>query len=77
MPDAKARTRIAWLLWCLQQGYVKAEDRDILHNWLDDDPATLHPDDAEIRPHLLAMADEVIAAAHVTTAVLSKRQENQ
>ena len=68
-----ARTHIAWLLWCLQQGYVKAEDRAILHNWLDDDPATLHPNDAETRPHLLAMADEVIAAVNAVNT--AKRQE--
>ena len=61
-PETSARTHIAWLLWCLQQGYVNAEDRAILHNWLDDDPATFHPDDAKEVPHLLAMADEVIAA---------------
>lgn len=58
-----SRTHIAWLIWCFQQGYVKAEDRAILDNWLDDDPATLHPRDAELRPHLLALADEVIEAA--------------
>jgi hypothetical protein len=57
-----ARTHVAWLLWCLDQGYIKAEDRAILDNWLEEDPATLHPDDAEQRPHLRTMADEVIAA---------------
>ena len=56
------REHVAWLMWCLNQGYVNAEDRSILSNWLKDDPDTLHPDDARLRPHLLAMADEVIAA---------------
>lgn len=49
-------------MWCLDQGYVNAEDRAISDNWLEKDPATLHPDDARLRPHLLSMADEVIAA---------------
>lgn len=56
------REDVAWLLWCLNQGYVNAADREILDNWLLEDPAQLHPDDAALRPHLLAMADQVIAA---------------
>ena len=56
-----ARFHLAWLLWCFNEGYVTAEDRAISENWLLDDPATLHPDDAVLRPHLLAMADEVLA----------------
>jgi hypothetical protein len=60
--DEAVRLRVAWLMWCLNQGYVDAEDRAILDNWLEEDPATLHSDDARLRPHLLAMADEVIAA---------------
>lgn len=54
-----ARTHTAWLLWCISEGYTKAEDRDILTNWLEKDP--IHPDDAALRPQLLAMADEVLA----------------
>jgi len=60
--DEAVRCRVAWLMWCLNQGYVNVEDRAILGNWLEEDPAALHPDDAAQRPHLLAMADEVIAA---------------
>jgi hypothetical protein len=59
----EARVHVAWLMWCLDQGYTDAEDRALLENWLQDDPVTLHPDDAKLRPHLLAMADEVLAAA--------------
>jgi hypothetical protein len=58
------RRRVAWLMWCFEHGYVNAEDRSVLTNWLEEDPATLHPADAGRRPHLLAMADEVIAAVH-------------
>lgn len=54
------RERLAWLMWCYQQGYTNAEDRAILTNWMLEDPATLHPDDAKLRVHLLAMADEVL-----------------
>lgn len=60
MPEG--REHLAWLMYCYQQGYVKAEDRAILANWLLDDPATLHPDDAALHPHLLAMADEILDA---------------
>lgn len=58
---SSARVHLAWLMWCYQQGYVKAEDRAGMTNWLLEDPMTLHPDDAALRPHLLAMADEVLA----------------
>ena len=43
------RAHVAWLMWCLDQGYVSAEDRAVLEeasrrqgepaNWLLDDPA--------------------------------------
>jgi hypothetical protein len=56
-----ARTHLAWLIWCFNEGYVTAEDRAVSGpNWLLDDPATMHPDDAKLRPHLLTMADEVL-----------------
>jgi len=61
VPD-ELRADVAWLMYCLDQGYANRADRDILTNWLLEDPATLHPDDQALRPHLLAMADEVIAA---------------
>lgn len=56
-----ARIHLAWLIWCYEQGYTLAEDREILSNWLLDDPASLHPDDLRDRGGLLAMADEVLA----------------
>ena len=62
MTEEDARLYVAWLLWCIGQGYVRHEDRAHMKNWLYDDPATLHPDDAALRPHLLKMADEVLAA---------------
>lgn len=61
--DEGARAHVAWLLWCLGEGYANPADRACLTNWLADDPATLHPDDARLRPHLLGMADEVLAVA--------------
>jgi len=48
--------------WCVNEGYVKAEDRAILTNWFLDDPASLHPRDAADRDGWLSTADEVIAA---------------
>ena len=59
-PDV--RSHLAWLMWCYQQGYTNPLDREGMTNWLLDDPATLHPDDAALRPRLLAMADEILAA---------------
>lgn len=56
-----AREHIAWLFWCIDEGYVNAADRAGMTNWLAEDPAALHPDDAAEREHLLAMADEVLA----------------
>jgi hypothetical protein len=45
MSDCRAatRARVGWLMWCLNQGYADPSDRAILHNWLEDDPATLSP----------------------------------
>ncbi len=51
MSDERARTHLAWLIWCFGQGYVKAEDRAILTNWVEEEP------DAD----LLAMADEILS----------------
>jgi len=54
------REHLAWLMWCYQQGYTNGEDRAGMTNWLLEDPDTLHADDAKLRPHLLAMADEIL-----------------
>lgn len=57
-----ARERLAWLMWCYQQGYTDPEDRVIITNWMANDPAILTADDVEEREHLLTMADEVLDA---------------
>lgn len=66
------RQRVAWLLWCADQGYLLKADRDVL-----DDAATargesanlflqpldqLHADDLRDREGWLQLADAVIAA---------------
>lgn len=56
-----ARSHLAWLIWCYQQGYTNAEDRAIITSWMDDPESEVHPDDVKLRRHLLAMADEVLA----------------
>lgn len=57
-----ARAHVAWLLWCANQGYLKAEDRAILGgNHFLEDPQTLHQRDRDERPGWLQMADEVLA----------------
>jgi hypothetical protein len=64
-----ARFHLAWLLWCYEQGYTKAEDREGgIGNWLLRDPATLCAEDVELRLDLLAMADEVLAALEAERA---------
>lgn len=64
-----ARLHLAWLMWCMSEGYDNEEDRTLpgMTNWLLDDPATLHPDDQALRPHLLAMAAEVLKAIPAET----------
>lgn len=57
----RIRIQVAWLMWCLNQGYQNAQDRAILMNWFLEDLETLRPEDVVIRAHLLAMADQVIA----------------
>jgi hypothetical protein len=55
------REHIAWLLYCLDQGYTKAEDRALLENWLLVSNNELTTVELELKADLLAMADEVIA----------------
>jgi hypothetical protein len=62
------RQQIAWLLWCIREGYTAAADRATLTNWMGDDPATMHPADVVARRELLQMADEVLAAVAALTA---------
>lgn len=62
-PNADSvRYHTAWLLWCFNQGYVKAEDRSILTNWLLEPAGQLSRDDLTLRANLLAMTDELLAA---------------
>ena len=57
------RYEIAWRIWCWQQGYGKAEDREHLVNHMrePDDRLTIH--DIQERDELLQIADVVIALA--------------
>ena len=73
VPAEPVRELIAWLLWCIDQGYTDPDDRAILHNWMGDDPATLHPDDVIRREHLMAMADGILEAA-LPAIVLAERE---
>ena len=57
------RERLAYLMWCFHEGYMKAEDRAVGEgNWLLLPVSDLHPDDVELRENLLAMADEILEA---------------
>lgn len=57
---ADLRTKIAWLLWCANEGYLTEADRAGVSNIFTADPATLHPDDAFSLPKWLGMADALI-----------------
>jgi hypothetical protein len=67
-------TRVAWLLWCFQEGYIAAEDRVGMTNWLEEDPRQLHPDDQALWPQLLALANEVIAAVREDNRARRRRR---
>ena len=63
MSDVSAREKVAWLLWCANQGYIKAEDRAVLSGGPDTFVADMqHPDDLAELPGWLDMADQVLAA---------------
>lgn len=61
MTEKRIREHVGWLIWCVSQGYVRAEDREGLTNWLLEDDSGLHPADVELKAGLLAAADEVLA----------------
>ncbi len=64
-----ARFHLAWLMWCIDQGYMTAEDREVgTGNWLLRDPSTLCEEDVIVREELLTMADEVLAEIEKPTA---------
>lgn len=54
------RYEIAWLIWCWQQGYGKAEDRELLSNWMREDSGQLTGKDIADREACLSIADEVM-----------------
>lgn len=56
------RDRIAWLMWCANEGYLTDADRAGVSNIFTADPATLHPDDEFSLPRWRGMADAVIEA---------------
>lgn len=61
MADNDHRAHVGWLIWCVSEGYVKAEDRAVIRNWLLYDDRDLNPHDVDLKADLLAMADEVLA----------------
>lgn len=63
MTTETPRIRLAWLIYCFNQGYVTPEDRAVVRNWMGDDldPAKSHPNDIVTQAACLGMADEVLA----------------
>ena len=43
--SAELRETVAHLLWCANQGYLQASDRELVDNMFKEDPATLHAQD--------------------------------
>jgi hypothetical protein len=66
------RIRLAWLMWCYEQGYKVPEDRAIITNWLGDDDALLTSNDRRDRDALLGMADEVLDLMSGLRGVLTR-----
>ena len=67
---------VAYLMWCISEGYLNESDRAIGRNWFLDDIDLLHVDDRKARPHWLVLAKEVVAAAGpslVAEAVAAER----
>jgi hypothetical protein len=57
------RQTVAYLMWQIGEGYIDPRDRAVVDdNWFTHDPSKMHPDDAARLPHLLTIADEVLAA---------------
>jgi hypothetical protein len=58
---------VAWLLWQVNQGAIKAEDRAIGTNWFLEPVDQLLVDDQAERPHWIALAREVmrLTAEHI------------
>ncbi len=54
--------RVAYLLWQVNEGYIKAEDREIGTNWFLTPVGSQHEDDEAERQGWLDLAAEVIAA---------------
>ena len=64
------RDRIAWLMWCANEGYLTDADRAGVSNIFTADPATLHPDDAFSLPRWREMADAILAAPGIAVVEL-------
>lgn len=59
--EADAVLDVAFLLWQVEQGYIKDEDRAVSSdNWFKLDVSSLHPDDAEGRKAWIEAAREVL-----------------
>ncbi len=58
--EGTSRETIAFLLWQVRHGILKAEDRLIGKNWFLTPVGSQHVDDEAERPHWLGLADEVI-----------------
>lgn len=58
--NMRDRYEIAWRIWCWQQGYGKAEDREGLSNWMREDSSRLTEKDIQDREDCLSIADEIM-----------------
>ena len=58
-PSDAAVVRLAWMMWCWNEGYRTPEDRAIVTNWFGEPQA--NPTDEATRQHLLTMAREVLS----------------
>lgn len=60
MSTKDRRAVVGWLLYCANQGYLSAKDREGMHNWFLDDESTLTARDIELKNDFLGMAGQFL-----------------
>lgn len=56
----QTRVRIAWMMWALNDGYLKPEDRAVMDNWMLLPDESLTQIDRETKLYYLVAADELL-----------------
>lgn len=66
MSEPSTRVHLAWLIYCVTEGYLNPKDREGMDNWLVTVPDNaLSDEEASLKQGLLIMADEVLNSSGV------------